>query len=187
MKKSVAFVLVIIIAVVGMAVWWTKTTIKTPPTSVAPAQPTTLSTPIPADSGPKASKVPAPSTAVAQPKSAPEEETPPAPLPLQTMPYERARYIGDLEKVMLMLRDYRTLMKENPVGSNAEITKALMGGNPKHAQLGPTNGEGVNDKGELVDRWGTPYFFHQMSATVMEIRSAGPDKVLWTTDDITVK
>ena len=103
------------------------------------------------------------------------------------MPYERAKYIGDLEKVMLMLRDYRTLMKENPVGSNAEITKALMGGNPKHAQLGPANGEGVNDKGELVDRWGTPYFFHQISATVMEIRSAGPDKVLWTTDDVFVK
>jgi hypothetical protein len=41
----------------------------------------------------------------------------------------------------------------------------------------------LNDKGELVDRWGTPYFFHQLSRDHMEIRSAGPDKVMWTQDD----
>jgi hypothetical protein len=38
-----------------------------------------------------------------------------------------------------------------------------------------------------VDRWDTPYFFHQMSASHMEVRSAGPDKMLWTSDDIVVQ
>ena len=37
-----------------------------------------------------------------------------------------------------------------------------------------------------VDPWGTPYFFHQLSSTEMEIRSAGPDKRLWTDDDVVV-
>ncbi len=42
----------------------------------------------------------------------------------------------------------------------------------------------VNDNGELVDRWGTPYFFHQISGADTEIRSAGPDKIMYTADDI---
>ncbi|MDB6137878.1 MAG: hypothetical protein JWO94_950 [Verrucomicrobiaceae bacterium] len=90
----------------------------------------------------------------------------------------------ELDKVNLMLRDYRTLMGGNPVGTNAEIMKAVMGGNPRQATLGPPEGQRLNEKGELIDRWGTPYFFHQMSATDMQIRSAGPDRVLWTADDV---
>ena len=45
----------------------------------------------------------------------------------------------------------------------------------------------LNAAGELVDPWGTPYFFHQLSATEMEIHSAGPDKVMWTRDDLVIK
>ena len=90
----------------------------------------------------------------------------------------------DLDKVGLMLRDFRTRMGVNPVGTNAEIMKAMMGDNPKRARLGPPEGQNLNGNGELVDRWGTPYFFHQMSATSMEIHSAGPDKTFATPDDI---
>lgn len=89
----------------------------------------------------------------------------------------------ELDQINLMIRDYRTLAGENPVGTNAEIMAALMGKNSKHAQLGPPAGARFNDKGELLDRWGTPYFFHQLSGDHMEIRSAGPDKVMWTQDD----
>ena len=90
----------------------------------------------------------------------------------------------DLDKVSLMFRDYRTRMGENPTGTNAEIMKAVMGGNPVQARLGPPEGQQLNGDGELVDRWGTPYFFHQMSKTDMEIRSAGPDRKMWTADDV---
>jgi hypothetical protein len=99
-------------------------------------------------------------------------------------PEEIARATVELDKVGLMLRDYRTLMGENPSGTNAEIMKTVMGGNPKKAQLGPPEGQVVNGNGDLVDRWGTPYFFHQLSSTNMEIRSAGPDRILWTDDDL---
>ncbi len=83
-----------------------------------------------------------------------------------------------------MLRDYRSLMGTNPIGTNAEIMQAVMGGNPRRATLGPPEGQPLNAQGELVDRWGTAYFFHALPSTSMEIRSAGPDKVLWTSDDV---
>lgn len=109
---------------------------------------------------------------------------PPPPTPRPPDPEVTARIAAEIDKVGLMLRDYRTRMGENPFGTNAEIMKAVMGDNPKQARLGPPEGQQLNEKGELVDRWGTPYFFHQMSRTDMEIRSAGPDRVLWTEDDI---
>ena len=63
----------------------------------------------------------------------------------------------------------------------------LMGGNAKEATLGPPPGITLNANGELVDQWNTPYFFHQLSKDVMEIRSAGPDKVMWTADDVVAR
>ena len=93
----------------------------------------------------------------------------------------------EVDKVSLMLRDYRTLAGENPVGTNAEIMTAVMGGNAKQATLGPPEGMQLNENGELIDRWGTPYFFHQISRDHMEIRSAGADRVLWTADDPVIK
>lgn len=71
----------------------------------------------------------------------------------------------------------------NPVGENHEITAALAGRNSHGLQLIPRRHPAINNRGELVDRWGTPFFFHQMSGDTMEIRSAGPDKVLHTADD----
>ncbi len=88
-----------------------------------------------------------------------------------------------MDKVTLSLRDYRTIMGENPTGTNAEIAQALNGGNPKQARL-LQQGLTQNADGELVDRWGTPYFFHQLSKDQMQIRSAGPDRQMWTDDDI---
>ena len=93
----------------------------------------------------------------------------------------------DLDKISLILRDYRTITGENPVGTNSEIMRALMGENPKGAKLGPPEGQILNGNGELTDKWGTPFFFHQLSRDRMEIRSAGPDKILWTGDDIITK
>ncbi len=93
----------------------------------------------------------------------------------------------EIDRVSLMIRDYRTIAGENPVGTNAEIMAATMGDNPKQAKLGPPEGVKLNEKGELLDRWDTPYFFHQLSRDHMEIRSAGADKVMWTEDDPVIK
>ena len=75
---------------------------------------------------------------------------------------------------------------EDPVGENAEITAVLMGRNALDFAFIPKDCPAVNSKGELCDRWGTPFFFHQLSGSEMEIRSAGPDKKLWTADDVVI-
>lgn len=93
----------------------------------------------------------------------------------------------DAGKVRSMVRSFHTLTGENPVGTNAEIMQTLMGSNLRQARLGPPEGLLLNGKGELVDQWSTPYFFHQLSKDWMEIRSAGPDKTMWTADDVVVR
>jgi hypothetical protein len=108
-------------------------------------------------------------------------------IPKVPPPPSEPQAAAELDTVRSMLRDYRTLYHENPVGTNADIMKAVMGGNPKQAQLGPPEGQTLDADGALLDRWGTPYFFHQLSGESMEIRSAGPDKILWTADDIVTK
>jgi hypothetical protein len=71
----------------------------------------------------------------------------------------------------------------NPVGENAEITAALMGKNRFELALIPKDHSAVNPNGELCDRWGTPFRFHQISGDRMELRSAGPDRKFGTPDD----
>lgn len=93
-----------------------------------------------------------------------------------------------LENMRMAVREYGLMFAGNPVGTNPEITQALNGGNPKQIKfIRPEAGLQINGKGELVDPWGTPYFFHQLAAMEMEIRSAGPDKIMWTEDDLVIK
>jgi hypothetical protein len=93
-----------------------------------------------------------------------------------------------MENVRRVFRQYSSRFGGNPVGTNPEITAALNGKNPKGIVfLDPDDGLRINDKGELVDNWGTPFFFHQLSGTEMEIHSAGPDRKMWTDDDLVIK
>jgi len=89
-----------------------------------------------------------------------------------------------LDNARVVMHNYADVFGENPVGDNSEITAALMGKNPKQVNfIREESGLRVNDKGELIDAWSTPFFFHQLSGKVMEIRSAGEDKKMWTLDD----
>jgi hypothetical protein len=72
----------------------------------------------------------------------------------------------------------------NPVGENADITAALLGDNRLGLALIPKDHRALNSRGELCDRWGTPFRFHQLSGTKMEIRSAGQDRKFLTEDDV---
>lgn len=72
----------------------------------------------------------------------------------------------------------------NPVGENYEITAALAGDNRLHFAFVSPRHPAINARGELCDRWGTPFRFHQLSGTQMEIRSAGPDGKFGTPDDV---
>jgi hypothetical protein len=72
----------------------------------------------------------------------------------------------------------------NPVGENAEITAALAGDNALHFVFIPRDHRAIDANGELRDRWGTPFRFHQLSGAHMEIQSAGPDRKFATADDV---
>jgi hypothetical protein len=93
-----------------------------------------------------------------------------------------------LANVRRAVHQFGEMFGGDPVGTNPEITRQLLGDNPRHINfIDPSAGMRVNENGELVDAWGTPYFFHQISGSEMEIHSAGPDKIMWTADDIVVK
>jgi hypothetical protein len=94
--------------------------------------------------------------------------------------------LGNLRSVF---RQYSSRLGGNPVGDNAEITAALNGRNARHVVFLNRKEDGVriNARGELVDSWDTPYSFHQLSRTEMAIRSAGPDRRMWTAYDLVIK
>jgi hypothetical protein len=90
-----------------------------------------------------------------------------------------------LDNARVVMKNYDSAFGENPVGTNPEITEALLGKNPKGINfITPESGLRVNEQGEMVDAWGTPFFFHQLSGQEMEIHSAGPDRKMWTSDDL---
>lgn len=123
---------------------------------------------------------------VVPPPSVPPPASPPVVPAPRIPPPSREDHPARVEAdaIALNLRHYGQRFGGNPVGTNAEIVKALNGSNPKGVRYLPQGNVRLNDQGELIDTWGTPYFFHQLSAQQMEIRSAGPDKTLWTRDDI---
>ena len=93
-----------------------------------------------------------------------------------------------LENMRSVVRQYSERFGGNPVGSNPEIAEALNGKNPRQVVfLNSDDGLRLNERGQLIDNWGTPFFFHQLSRTEMEIRSAGPDRRMWTADDLLVR
>jgi hypothetical protein len=93
-----------------------------------------------------------------------------------------------LQNIRHAVRQFGEMFGGNPVGNNSEITSQLNGNNPKHINfIDPSAGMRINANGELVDAWNTPYFFHQLSASDMEIHSAGPDRKLWTEDDLVTR
>jgi hypothetical protein len=92
---------------------------------------------------------------------------------------------ADLRIVSEVIDAFRTNFPRdgNPVGDNAEITAALTGKNKLGLALIPPKHPAIKN-GALCDRWGTPFFFHAESASKMEIRSAGPDRKMWSADDV---
>lgn len=68
------------------------------------------------------------------------------------------------------------------IGDNGDVTLALVGNSEKGVWL-PRSSSRIRD-GLLQDRWGSPYWFHPNAVNQIEIRSPGPDKELFTSDDL---
>jgi hypothetical protein len=171
-----AIVIAIALLAVALFVWQFRRGAADSPAPVAPPTPAESKVELPsaATVQHQKSKIPAPPAAAERSTLADNLNSPTTDI--------RA----DLRIVADVIEAFRTnfLQTGNPVGSNAEITAALTGKNKLRLALVPPNHPAINPAGELCDRWGTPFFFHAESATKMEIRSAGPDRKMWTDDDV---
>lgn len=122
-----------------------------------------------------------------------EREVPPrtgdqAPQPVEVaVDEETASALAEVRRVHALLVNFHTAVKEPyrpPLGDNRDVVRALTGGNRYGDVLLATNDPALNTRGEWVDRWGVPYHFHARAAGVIDVRSAGPDRILFTDDDV---
>ena len=93
---------------------------------------------------------------------------------------------SEVHRLRLALGNFLLAVKDPyrpPLGDNRDITRALTGGNRRGLVLVPTNDPSLRD-GQLVDPWGTPYWFHPRAPDAIDIVSAGPDRKLFTGDDV---
>ncbi len=93
-----------------------------------------------------------------------------------------AKFNEDVENLFVGLQKYKEVCGTYPVGSNAEVAKALKGSNPKNVIILVGRKNELNEKGEIVDPWGTALRIYFNDAGVL-IRSAGPNRRF---DDSTV-
>lgn len=107
--------------------------------------------------------------------------------PLLGLNQESGDIEQDLQIVQHLFFQYQSLFKQNPLGTHQEIISALQGDNPRKIIYLTADNPALNESGALVDRWGTPFFFHAVSRFEMEIMSAGPDRELWTEDDAVLR
>jgi len=71
-----------------------------------------------------------------------------------------------------------------PSGSNAQMERALTGDNKRKMFFLDWIHGRTNTAGELCDFWGTPYRV-RIDGAIPSVTSAGPDKTMDTTDDVT--
>ena len=93
------------------------------------------------------------------------------------------RFNDDIENLFASLQKYKEYVGSYPVGSNADVVKALKGANPKSVIILVGRKEELNEKGEFIDPWGTPLRIYFADNTVL-VRSAGPNRRF---DDSTVQ
>lgn len=124
------------------------------------------------------SPMPPPNLAAGAGAIEPATATPPTDIPPEIV----------VQNIRHAITQFGAMFGGNPIGTNPEITSQLNGNNPKQINfIKPEAGMRVNEDGELVDSWGTPLFFHQLSGMDTEVRSAGPDKKMWTPDDLVAR
>lgn len=93
----------------------------------------------------------------------------------------------DLTDLSNALSNFALLIKGDqpiPLGANEEIAAALRGKNKTQTTFLPPDAPCFNAQGQVVDRWQSPLFFHVLDQHRIDIRSAGPDKEMWTADDL---
>ncbi len=93
----------------------------------------------------------------------------------------------DVQVLQALLRIYlRNLHSRQgfPIGNDSDLARVLTGRNPMKLVFLPPDHPALTADGRLRDRWGTPYFIHPLGHNDFDIRSAGPDRKMFTDDDL---
>lgn len=67
---------------------------------------------------------------------------------------------------------------------NEDLSEFLLGKNSDRSALISENSHIFDEEKRIIDRWGTPIHIHTISRNNFELRSGGPDKKLFTEDDV---
>ncbi len=86
------------------------------------------------------------------------------------------KFNADCDNLIMGIQQYREFVGSYPGGNNSAISKALLGQSEKKVLILAVRRTDMNDKGEILDPWGTPLQFYFSHNEVM-IRSAGPNRV----------
>lgn len=87
-----------------------------------------------------------------------------------------AKFNTDAENLILGMQQFREFTGSFPGGNNPAIARALLGRTEKRVLILAVRKSDMNDKGEILDPWGTPLRFYFSDNEVL-IRSAGRNKV----------
>ncbi len=94
---------------------------------------------------------------------------------------------GDLRLLSRSITDFLIVAKratDFPLSANEEWSAALRGLRPGSAPWISGKSPLLDARNRLIDRWGTPLHFHALGAKRWQLRSAGPDRQLFTADDL---
>lgn len=92
----------------------------------------------------------------------------------------------DVKTVSLMLESAFLMMKDQipSFSGNQELVIILQGKNPSGMKFLSSSFPYIDQEGQLLDRWRKPLFFHRISGSSIDVRSAGPDGIMWNGDDV---
>ncbi len=85
-----------------------------------------------------------------------------------------------IDSVFLLVKERDTA----DYSTNEDLVLFLHGNNSHRMPFLAKNSSALNGKGQLVDRWNSPLIPHPISRKLLELRSAGPDMIPYTEDDL---
>lgn len=92
----------------------------------------------------------------------------------------------DVDTLKQIIQQYLEAIQNRPgppIGDDADLARVLQGRNPLKLVVIPASHPIFSADGRMRDRFGTPYHVHARNSTAIDIRSAGPDRKLFTADD----
>lgn len=169
--------LALAIVALTMAAWW----LRHDPTNLQSSKrEAALNRATPASSSPQ--------TDAPAPKSQAEQARAGSPLAAKLNAPEGSA-AQDVEIVRQLIHQYLTALQRNagpPIGDDRDLVRVLTGRNPLHLTVIPATNPAISPQGRLLDRFGTPFLIHPLSSRSFQVRSAGPDRKLFTPDDVVI-